>query len=245
MNNSVLITGGTGLIGRQIIQEFITKGWTVYFTSTSENKAKKLMDFYKSDSIHKIVVDFYNEDACEKIIDLLPDSIDAVIHNARDARNLQFTEGIVKDDHFLKELQMSVVSPYHLTHLLIDKKSLKDVIFISSMYGLVSPNPLLYDDYESSSFPSYGTSKAAQIHLTKELAVRYAKGNVRVNAISYGGVKGRANAEFVERYTSLCPMGRMLDLVDDIFPPIWFIVSNRRLTMTGQNIQIDGGWTLI
>jgi len=110
------------------------------------------------------------------------------------------------------------------------------------MYGVVAPTPALYDDFTGESAPHYGTGKAALVHLAKELAVRLAP-HVRVNAVSYGGVTGRADAAFEARYAQLAPLGRMLD-EGDIAGPVLFLASAAAGGVTGHNLVVDGGWSL-
>ena len=138
---------------------------------------------------------------------------------------------------------MSVYLSYFLSTKL-NRKNLSSVVNISSMYGIVAPNKSLYVNKYKSSPIFYGVSKAAQIHLSKELAVRLAKYNIRVNSVSFGGVEGRVDQKFKKKYKILCPLGRMLKS-NEIFEPIWFL-SNNELSSgaTGHNLIIDGGWTI-
>ena len=110
------------------------------------------------------------------------------------------------------------------------------------MYGVVPPNKNLYTDKYESSPIYYGVSKAAEIHLSKELAVRLADKKIRVNSISFGGIEGRVNKKFKNLYAKMCPLGRMLK-PNEVFEPVWFLSSNQSSGATGHNLIIDGGWT--
>ena len=105
------------------------------------------------------------------------------------------------------------------------------------------PNKNLYDDKYKSSSIFYGISKAAQIHLVKELAVRLSEENIRVNSVSFAGIEGRVNSKFKKRYNSMCPAGRMLK-TKEIFEPIWFLACDHSSGATGHNLVIDGGWRI-
>jgi NAD(P)-dependent dehydrogenase (short-subunit alcohol dehydrogenase family) len=244
---NVLITGGTGKIGSVLVKSMLNDGHTVVFTTTDKKKGVELIGELNADISKLFCVEskFENETSVEKLINELPFEIDTVIYNARSLDSLKMNEeGMLTEAQFTAEFFMAVTFPYLLSNRLLKlNTSFSDIIFISSMYGTVAPSPHLYDDFERQSPINYGVAKAAQIHLCKELAVRFAKKNIRVNSISFGGVKGRASEDFILRYNKLTPMGRMLD-DSDLYPPIQYILNNPKLAITGENIKIDGGWTI-
>ena len=125
----------------------------------------------------------------------------------------------------------------------LENSKLKNIINVSSIYGMVAPTPGIYKDFEKESPINYGVAKAALIQLTRELAVRLADKNIRVNSISYGGVEGRADKNFKKRYGQFCPDGRMLRR-DEVYGAISFLLSEASSGMTGHNLVVDGGWTI-
>lgn len=243
----ILITGGTGNIGARLVKDMIENGHYVYFTTRSISSGKALIETLSIDKsmCKPIVFDFLQENAVEKVISQIVEFPDFVIHNARSLETLMVSEkGIVSMENFQQEFFNGVTFPYLLTMALLNNNlTLKDVIFISSMYGNVAPSPSLYDNFELQSPVNYGVVKSAQIHLAKELAVRLASKNVRVNVVSYGGVEGRVDDAFKERYSKLTPTGRMLSH-DDLYPPIKYFLDNPNLNVTGENLKVDGGWTI-
>ena len=166
-----------------------------------------------------------------------------LINNARDISNLKISnKNIEHFESFNREIFLAVHLPYFLS-IKLNQKHLKNIVNISSMYGIVPPNKNLYEDQYKSSPIYYGVSKAAEIHLTKELAVRLSDKKIRVNSISYGGFQGRVNKKFKDKYSKMCPLGRMLKL-KEIFAPVWFLCSDQSSGSTGHNLVIDGGWTI-
>jgi len=244
---TVLITGGTGIIGKTLVKQLIHDGYKVVFTSRSKEKALEVFEKegITLDITSIIEVDFNSPEALSEIKNQLEYDVDAVIHNARTIDSLKVNEkGRVTSRQFEQEMHMGITFPYELTNALLDwGNDLRDVIFISSMYGIVAPTPSLYTDFHQQSPINYGVVKAAQVHLTKELAVRLAEKNTRVNCVTYGGVEGRADEDFKKRYAQLNPMNRMLN-DKDIYPPIQYVLNNPDLCITGENIKVDGGWTL-
>ena len=242
----ILITGGTGNIGSRLVTDMLKDGHEVLFTSRTIESAQRAMENNKWDEnkCKPIIVEFSSENALRSVLNQLNDLPDAIIHNARSLDTLQMdANGVVDSDSFQLEFFNGVTFPYLLTMELALKNSrLRDVLFISSMYGNVAPTPSLYTNFKKQSAVNYGVVKAAQIHLVKELAIRLAH-EVRVNAVSYGGVEGRVDDSFKERYSKLTPMGRMLSH-NDLFPPLKYILDNKELNVTGENLKVDGGWTI-
>ena len=244
MVRNILVTGATGLVGIQLLKNLIKDGNNILITSRNIEKTKKLLNKHEIKNVSIIYVDLMSENATKSLIDSIKGTIDVVIHNARSVEYLKITEGSVSSADFQAELYMAVVFPYLLLEGLLKRNQpIKDIIFINSIYGVVAPNKNLYNDLNCESAINYGVSKAAQIHLSKELAVRYSDLGIRSNCISFGGIKGRASQDFMEKYNQLTPLRGMLSM-DDLYPPIKFILDNMNLPITGENIKIDGGWTI-
>lgn len=244
MSRNILITGGTGLVGIELLKHLKNDNHNLVITSRNVNKTKELLREHGLEDISIIFVDLMSENATENIISNLKENIDVVIHNARSVEYLIIKNGTISSRDFQSELYMAVVFPYLLLEgLLKSSQPIKDIIFINSIYGVVAPNKGLYDDLNNESAINYGVSKAAQIHLSKELAVRYSDFGIRSNCISFGGIKGRASQDFMKKYDKLTPLKGMLAL-QDLYPPIKFLLDNNDLPITGENIKIDGGWTI-
>ena len=250
MKETILITGGTGKFGRQFVKHFANKGWQVLFTTTCQNNADKLMAKIGSDyRLMPLIVDFTKPQAVQDIINRVQGSGYTINHLVNNARSLDFLQtdslGQTSREDFLAEYLMDVVVPYELSMGLfnIQPKELRTITNIGSQYGVVAANPALYEDYPRQSPIQYSVAKAALIHLTKELAVRFSDFDIRVNCIAYGGVSGRVDDSFEARYAKLTPSGRMLS-ESEIIGPLDFLVSENCKAINGQTIQADGGWTL-
>ncbi|WP_150464673.1 SDR family NAD(P)-dependent oxidoreductase [Francisella sp. XLW-1] len=240
----VLITGGSGVIGQELVKGFLSKGYDVSFTSTSEDSAGKVLERFvdHKDKLRALIVEFNHETDVEEFVRENVGKYTHLINNARSLKSVVVEEnGFSSSSNIHKELFMSVTLPYLLSCGFVD--TLKSIVNISSMYGVVAFNRNLYEDGYNSSPIQYSIAKAAQIHLTKELAVRFADRGVRVNTVSFGGVEGRVSDEFKKRYAKLCPAGEMLKK-GELFEPVWFVSSSVSKSLTGHNLIVDGGWSV-
>jgi NAD(P)-dependent dehydrogenase (short-subunit alcohol dehydrogenase family) len=115
------------------------------------------------------------------------------------------------------------------------------VNLVSSIYGMVGPDMGLYAGTAMQNPTAYGASKGGLLQLTRYLATMLAP-DVRVNAISPGGVWRDQPGVFVERYSARTPLGRMAT-EEDLKGATAFLASDLSAYVTGQNLVVDGGWT--
>lgn len=114
------------------------------------------------------------------------------------------------------------------------------IVNIASIYGMYGPDWSLYEDTRMSNPAAYGASKGGLIQLTRWLATTIAP-EVRVNAISPGGILKDQQEEFVKRYEEKTPLGRMAD-AEDFRGALTYLTSDLSKYVTGQVLQVDGGW---
>jgi NAD(P)-dependent dehydrogenase (short-subunit alcohol dehydrogenase family) len=251
MHKTILITGANGKLGRVLCKHYLDKGYFIVGIVSGEKSKNELSQiFNKYLEQHKlfiIIVDLTEDNSSVLIIDKLTYEgieVNYIVHTARNLSFLQISgNGITSNANFSNEFKLGVVLPYKLTMemSLVKNSALMSVVFVSSMYGVVPYNPNLYNNPKQETPIQYSIVKSAQIHLTKELAIRLAP-NIRVNAVSLGGILGRASADFIARYSELCPMKRMLQ-EEEIIGPVDFLLSDSSSSITGHNLIADGGWT--
>ena len=118
------------------------------------------------------------------------------------------------------------------------------IINISSIYGVVSNDPNLYEGTDMVQPPTYNFVKAGMINYTRYLACYYGKQGVRANSISPGGYFNHQPQPFVDRYCQRVPVGRLMDN-EDIKGAVVFLASDASQYVTGENLMVDGGWTAL
>jgi NAD(P)-dependent dehydrogenase (short-subunit alcohol dehydrogenase family) len=114
------------------------------------------------------------------------------------------------------------------------------IVNIASIYGVFGPDWSLYEGTSMSNPAAYAASKGGLIQLTRWLATTISP-DVRVNAISPGGIFRNQPEEFVKRYQAKTPLGRMGN-EEDFRGAIAYLTSDLSRYVTGANMVIDGGW---
>ena len=129
------------------------------------------------------------------------------------------------------------------------------IVNISSTYGILSPDQRLYETFNKKLSAKqkkmgitiekpigYSISKSGILNLTRFLATKFAKDDIRVNTLTLGGVFDNNPSSFVKAYSERTPLGRMANK-NEYAGPLLFLVSDMSSYMTGANLIVDGGWS--
>ncbi|HNX91713.1 MAG TPA: SDR family oxidoreductase, partial [Candidatus Omnitrophota bacterium] len=121
------------------------------------------------------------------------------------------------------------------------------IVNISSMYGMISPDMRIYREHpDFFSPPNYGAAKAGIIQLTKYFAVYLAAKGIGVNCLTPGSFPSkevRKSKGFIKELTKKIPIGRVGE-PHELGGAVLFLSSGASSYVTGQNIIVDGGWTI-
>jgi NAD(P)-dependent dehydrogenase (short-subunit alcohol dehydrogenase family) len=168
--------------------------------------------------------------------------IDVLVNNAVARPMKAYRDPI---ESFDLSMKINATGIFEITKIfaenMIERKS-GSIINIASMYGVVGPDFTMYEGTTMGAPPDYFFHKAGMINLTKYLAAVYGPYNMRVNAISPGGLYVDQPEKFLERYHKRTLLGRMAK-GEDIKGVVVFLASDTSLYVTGTNIMMDGGYT--
>jgi len=218
-DKTILVTGGTGGIGSAVAALFDQFKGNVIVTNS------KLANFKSNESV-------------ARLLEELPD-IDIWV-NCAGINTIDELDNI-KEEDFDNIMQVNVKAPFliakHLSKHMKKQKSGK-IVNIASIWG----------DKTISKRLSYTTSKSALIGMTKTLAVELAKHNIQVNTVSPGFTNTKLTTSIltkaqIKKLVSSVPMGRMAN-PDEIARIVMFLCSSQNTYITGQNIIVDGGFSV-
>lgn len=240
-NQNILILGGAGLIGTQIVKNLVSIGYNVYVMDKKKNGylTKKNM----------ILCDISKINLFNRKFDLLTqkEKIDTVI-NLSYMKNknwgkkfLKLKPNDVKENLFL-QLGTTILTSQKIIDYFINKKE-GNLILFSSIQGTSAPKFSHYKDTDMTSPIEYSAAKAGIINMTKYIAKFCGKKKIRVNCISPGGVLDKLPKKFIKRYKESCLSKGLLDS-HDLNGIVEFLVSEKSNFINGQNIIIDDGWSL-
>ncbi len=248
---SAVVTGGAGLLGREICLALAECGARVFMADIDEKKAGELLggEVFKNLSAEFLPLDITDTGSIERAIERAASSAGAVdiFINSGYPRTADW--GVKFEDIPADSLRKNV--DMHLNgYMLSSQRALKQMklqkkgvlINIGSIYGVLAPNFSVYEGTAMTMPAAYAAIKGGIINFSRYCATYFAKDNIRVNAICPGGVFDDQNPSFVAAYEKLTPMGRMA-APRDIAGPIVFLCSDAAAYITGQVLMVDGGWS--
>ena len=213
----IIVTGGNGLIGREIVKELkeyeacVVSADIAFNTYADKNEFR--LDLSDNDSIDQLVrftLDNYGR-------------IDGVI-NAAYPHTKDWGDYFYEDEpfeHFKRNVELQMNSMFYIDQQVAKvmiKQNFGSIVNFGSIYGIVGNDFTLYEDYNGTSPIDY--------------------------CVCPGGIFDHQRKEFLKNYNHRCPMKRMGN-PDDIAPLCLFLVSDGAKYITGQIIAADGGWTAI
>lgn len=237
----IIVTGGSGLLGKEIINDLSKKG------AIAINADINVDTNFKNNTLN---VDITSEKSIVNGIKLVSEfygKIDGLVNNAY-PRTKDW--GTKFEDITYESWQKNVDMQMNTTFLFIQKiipeliKTKGSIVNMTSIYGVVGNDLTIYESTSINTAAPYSAIKGGVINFSRYLASYFGRQGVRVNCVSPGGIFDNQHEIFVANYEKKVPMGRMGN-PDDIAPSVSFLLSEDAKYITGQNLIVDGGWTAI
>lgn len=246
-----VVTGGSGLLGKEFCSGLADFGANVIIADINEEESLKVVKNINNDAGGKnadyLYLDINSEESIKEFTREVLEkygTIDVLVNNAY-PRNSRY--GTIFEDVEFDSFQENIISHmggYFLVSQKISKLMMKQksgvIINMASIYGVLGPNFSIYERTDMTMPVEYSMIKAGIINFTRYLSTYLASHNIRVNSISPGGIFDDQPQEFVEKYCSKVPLGRMAS-PSDIVGSLIFLASDASKYITGQNIVVDGG----
>jgi NAD(P)-dependent dehydrogenase (short-subunit alcohol dehydrogenase family) len=248
----VVITGACGLVGRRIAAEMITRGANLVLADLDKTDPSGFASRLSNSCARAVGMscDAGKAGDVKALVELTIKEFGRadVLINSHQYKPFGFlTE---KPETFPEDLWDAILTANlkgtFLTcrdfgRLMLERGK-GSIINFASTYGVVSSNPELYENNSMGNPLAYTASKGGVIMLSKYLAVYWAGRGVRVNCLTPHGVWNNHEQKFVDRFSRLSPMGRMMTS-DELVGAVLFLASDASTYVTGSNLMVDGGWT--
>lgn len=244
---TAVITGGAGQLGSALCRRFDRLNYTTVMIDVDLNTCKRRIAELHLKHTIPIELDITDLPSIESVFREVVETfhhLDVLVNNAGIAVFTPFEERTF--DEFDKVMKVNIYGTFFCSKSAMqymEKQKHGSIVNIGSIYGVVSPDPRIYGDSGRNSSEVYGASKAGVIQLTKYLAVHVKCKNIRVNCVSPGGIFNHQKEVFVKNYQNKTPLGRMAH-EDEIANVVTFLCSDEASYITGQNIVVDGGFTI-
>jgi NAD(P)-dependent dehydrogenase (short-subunit alcohol dehydrogenase family) len=244
-DKTAIVTGGCGLIGKEIVRGLSQFGSSVYIADQDESAAQDLIN----ENVRYLSCDITSESSVRAVsqrvladcgrIDIL---VNCAYPRSKDwgarCENVSFDSWKLNIDqhlggYFLASREAAMIMKAH---------GGGSIINLASIYGIVAPDFSIYEGTEMTMPVAYASIKAGIIALTKYIATYFAQDNVRANTISPGGMYDNEAPSFVDKYSRKTPLGRM-GKASEIVGAVIYLASDASSFVTGHNLIVDGGWT--
>ena len=243
----VLVTGGAGHIGSAVVDGFLQVGARVAVVDVGAgsvagpDRLELPVDLGDLDAVAGLpaaVVDHFGR------LDVVVAAAAMVSHG--DGEGTGWNVPFAQQDPGLwsAALTVNLTSIFALVQAAAEPLAdhgVGSVVLVGSQYGLVGPQPRMYEGMGLDNVACYSAGKAGVTQLARRLSTTMAP-EVRVNSLTPGGIRRTQPDEFVHRYEERTPLGRM-GVEDDMVGPVLFLASDLSRYVTGHDLVVDGGFT--
>jgi 2-deoxy-D-gluconate 3-dehydrogenase len=261
---TAIVTGGGGLLGAEFCRALAEAGASVAVTDINPDAAERVAASIAGEGhlARAFTCDVTSRDAVGNLVKTVLaeyGSLEILVNSAAldpkfdsDAVKRGITPGSFEDfplEHWNTALSVNLTGLFLVTQAcvrpMLERGKRGSIINICSTYGLNGPDQRIYmkDGKRVGYKPvNYTVTKAGVLGFTRYLAAYYAGTEIRVNALTPGGVFNDHEEYFVRNYSSRTILGRMAR-VDEMSGALLFLASDASSYMTGANLVVDGGWT--
>lgn len=252
----IYILGGNGLIGNYLVNDLSVENKIILI----DKKINVIKAFKKNKNIQQVKLDLSNLNNLEIKLNLIFKKYGdpEVLINCTYPRTKNWAKNSILKFN-LNELRKNIdihLCSYVWTskifyNYMIKRKVKGNIILFSSMYGIIAQDETNYNGTKMSENAIYPIIKSGVLAFVRQSAAILGKYEIRVNAISPGAIKGhvaglakKQNSKFVNRFKKRVPLKRLAK-PEEFVEAVKYLASEKSSYVTGSNLIIDGGWSII
>ena len=250
---TALVTGSTAGIGFGIALRLLQEGASVVINGRTKARINSALDQLRRTipdcTVQGCAADFADADAVKHLVDD-HDSIDILINNVGIFAPKAFVE--ITDEEWLHFFKVNVLSGVRLSRHYLPRmldRNWGRIIFISSESGIQIPAEMVH----------YGTTKTAQLGVSRGLAQQTAGTNVTVNTVIPGSTRSEGSEKFIsdlakerglskedvereffEKIRPTCLLERFAT-IDEVATFVTYLASPLAAANNGAALRVDGG----
>ena len=250
---TALVTGSTAGIGFGIARRLLQEGASVVINGRTEARINSALDQLRrvipDCTVQGCAADFADADAVQHLLDN-HDSIDILINNVGIFAPKPFVE--ITDEEWLHFFEVNVLSGVRLSRHYLPQmldQNWGRIIFISSESGIQIPAEMVH----------YGTTKTAQLGVSRGLAQQTAGTNVTVNTVIPGSTRSEGSEKFIsdlaqerglskedverEFFEKIRPTSLLerFATIDEVATFVTYLASPLAAANNGAALRVDGG----
>jgi len=248
-----VITGGAGLLGKEFAAGFASFGAKVCVAEIDEKRREAASEELKRRGVdvRTAPLDIADENSIERCLEKVIGSYGAVdvwVNNAYPT-----TQDWDLDFESIPASSWRENIDRHLNGYCfccqkvgaqMKKQKKGSLINIASIHGILGPDFSVYRNTSMTAPAAYSVIKGGIVNFTRYLASYYGPYGVRVNTISPGGIPNHSPEPFVKNYSEKTPLRRM-GRPNDVVGAAIYLASDASAYVTGHNLVVDGGWSVV
>jgi NAD(P)-dependent dehydrogenase (short-subunit alcohol dehydrogenase family) len=246
-----VVSGASGRLGPAFVEGLAAHGATVYAVARDAERLAEVLGDVEGD-VRPVQADVRADSWPAAVTRIAEEHgrLDVLVNNAHVGRGGSLR--LAEPSAYVEAMELAVLGTAAAINAArpgfegsVAAGGSPSVINVSSMYGVVAPDPGMYRTEEGRNPPFYGAAKAAMLQLTRYAAAELGPLGVRVNALALGPFPVDAiqdDPEFAQRLGSKTMLGRY-GRPEEVVTAALFLASPASSFVTGATIPVDGGWT--
>lgn len=246
----IWVVGGAGYLGQSVVKMLASAGARVICADLGSKSKDFVGQAGLFPQVIPVSLDIAEEEQVEAFTSLLSSEFgvpDGVVNLTYAASGKAFADLTATD--FDRVNQVGLTAGFVFGRKVCDLMAQAgggSYVTFGSMYGMVSPDPAVYEAPMNPNPIEYGVGKAGIVQLTKYFAMQYGRQHVRCNCLSPGPFPNPevqdSHPEFVQRLADKTLLKRV-GKAHEVAGAVCFLLSSASSFMTGHNLVVDGGWT--